>query len=99
MLLSFCADIKPENVLFSASGHLKLADFGTARKLAAEECSGSGGPGGAKRRGSFVGTAEYVSPEILKDQMPTTAADMWSFGSEQSTHQQIHAAQHDWTHA
>jgi 3-phosphoinositide dependent protein kinase-1 len=54
--------------------HLKLTDFGTAKEMTAAD---SANP---KRRGSFVGTAEYVCPEILRDQIPTIAADMWSFG-------------------
>ena len=48
-------DLKPENVLVMANGHLKLTDFGTALDQTAE------GGGGVK---DFVGTPEFVSPEV-----------------------------------
>lgn len=32
------------------------------------------------RKNSFVGTAQYVSPEILKGQPSTTAVDLWALG-------------------
>ncbi|XP_061387063.1 3-phosphoinositide-dependent protein kinase 1 [Musca vetustissima] len=33
-----------------------------------------------KRRGSFVGTAQYVSPEVLQNAPITPAADLWALG-------------------
>lgn len=33
-----------------------------------------------RRRASFVGTAQYVSPEILKGNAAHSATDLWSFG-------------------
>lgn len=62
-------DLKPENILVMANGHLKLTDFGTALDTTAGE--------GVK---DFVGTPEFVSPEVLKDEPATTAADMWGLG-------------------
>ena len=31
-------------------------------------------------KGSFVGTEDYVSPEIINNQEPTFATDLWSLG-------------------
>ena len=62
-------DLKPENILVMADGHLKLTDFGTALDVAA----GSGVK-------DFVGTPEFVSPEVLKDEPASAAADMWGLG-------------------
>jgi 3-phosphoinositide dependent protein kinase-1 len=53
--------------------HLKITDFGTSKIL--EEA-----PEGMEKRNSFVGTAEYVSPEVLNDEEAGRPADMWALG-------------------
>ena len=34
----------------------------------------------ASRRNSFVGTAEYVSPELLQEKTTSHASDLWALG-------------------
>merc|ERR1719507_2678622 len=68
-------DVKPDNMLLDASGHLKLADFGTCMKM---------GPDGMVRSETAVGTPDYISPEVLRSQGGTgeygRECDWWSVG-------------------
>ncbi|KAK8957333.1 Serine/threonine-protein kinase OXI1 [Platanthera zijinensis] len=58
-------DLKPENVLIQSSGHILLTDFDLSRHL---------------RSLSFVGTEEYVSPEVVRGDGHEFAVDWWALG-------------------
>ena len=64
-------DIKPQNVLVSEDGHLKVTDFGIAR---------AGDDAGMTEVGSIIGTAQYLSPEQARGEDVTTASDCYSVG-------------------
>lgn len=68
-------DVKPDNMLLDARGHLKLADFGTCMRMDAD---------GLVRSDTAVGTPDYISPEVLKSQGGEGCygreCDWWSVG-------------------
>jgi serine/threonine-protein kinase len=64
-------DIKPQNVLVTASGDLKVTDFGIARAASAVTSSASG---------AIFGTAGYISPEQALGEPVGPASDLYSLG-------------------
>ncbi|KAI2792848.1 Serine/threonine-protein kinase PKH2 [Penicillium oxalicum] len=82
-------DLKPENVLLDHQMYVKITDFGTAKILKTrrpDDSQASIPPLDAteipedERANSFVGTAEYVSPELLTEKNACKASDLWAFG-------------------
>ena len=79
-------DLKPENILLDENKHLKITDFGTAKLLntVKDQRAPSTFPTDTTteddRANSFVGTAEYVSPELLREKNACKASDLWAFG-------------------
>ena len=64
-------DIKPQNVLITARGAAKVADFGIARAGSSVTIS---------RTGSVMGTAGYMSPEQALGKPATSKSDLYSLG-------------------
>lgn len=60
-------DVKPSNVLFSAEGAVRLADFGTARNIEIT----------ADTADHFEGSIAYAAPEVLDGEKPGFAGDMY----------------------
>ena len=71
-------DIKPENILLDKDWKIKLTDFGTAKILDLDKSTHKYNL--LTRSKSFVGTAEYVAPELLNDNFVDYRCDIWAFG-------------------
>ncbi|XP_044835144.1 3-phosphoinositide-dependent protein kinase 1 isoform X2 [Mauremys mutica] len=65
-------DLKPENILLNEEMHIQITDFGTAKVLSADSRQA--------RANSFVGTAQYVSPELLTEKSACKSSDLWALG-------------------
>jgi serine/threonine protein kinase, bacterial len=64
-------DVKPENVLISDDGDVKIADFGLVRAVAAA---------GITSTSVILGTAAYLSPEQVRDGDASPRSDVYSAG-------------------
>ncbi|CAH1183530.1 unnamed protein product [Phaedon cochleariae] len=62
-------DLKPENLLLCSNGYIKLADLGTAKKVPFQG-----------KTCTFLGTPEYLAPEIIKYTPYNKAVDYWQCG-------------------
>ncbi|GAM22790.1 hypothetical protein SAMD00019534_059650, partial [Acytostelium subglobosum LB1] len=71
-------DIKPENILLGADGHIKLTDFGLSKSGITSVVGGKNADG--QFATTFCGTPEYLAPEIITGAGHGKAADWWSVG-------------------
>ena len=64
-------DIKPENILISKSGFMKVTDFGSAifyKDISSDD------------NYRLQGTAEYLSPKLIAGNNPDPTDDVWAIG-------------------
>jgi serine/threonine-protein kinase len=68
-------DIKPENIMLTASGEVKVADFGLARLTREGEAND------LTQVGVTLGTPLYMSPEQVEGKPLDPRSDLYSFGA------------------
>ncbi|HOS94741.1 MAG TPA: protein kinase, partial [Armatimonadota bacterium] len=64
-------DIKPQNILFTREGDVKVGDFGIARAMAASSVS---------QTGTIIGSVRYLAPEQAGGDGAVPQSDLYSLG-------------------
>jgi serine/threonine-protein kinase len=70
-------DIKPENIMLTPAGQVKILDFGIAKRLPAEDAGATTSSGELKGR---FGTPNYMAPEVLAGHGPDARSDIYALG-------------------
>jgi eukaryotic-like serine/threonine-protein kinase len=70
-------DIKPENIMLTISGQVKILDFGVAKNLPSRPDNSTLS---TRTSTEFAGTLNYMAPEVVREKDSDSRADIFSLG-------------------
>ncbi len=70
-------DIKPENIMLTTSGQVKVLDFGVAKNLPSRPETSTLS---TRTCTEFAGTLNYMAPEVVREKESDSRADIFSLG-------------------
>jgi len=73
-------DLKPSNIMLTPQGHVKVMDFGLAKRVTTAEGQEQDITTALTEQGATLGTVPYMSPEQVRGQEVDTRSDIFSFG-------------------
>ena len=74
-------DLKPSNVMLSTDGHVKVMDFGIAKRLVGPDADPDRtGTSGSTVTGEISGTPAYMAPEQIKGESIDSRTDVFALG-------------------
>jgi len=69
-------DLKPQNIMLHVDGHVRIGDFGVSKSGDIVVSSGVV----ELRSNTFIGTLEYMAPEVISGDPQTSLLDLWGIG-------------------
>ena len=73
-------DLKPHNLILGNDRHIKLIDFGDAKTFEEPDKDLDSLAESLDRRGTLVGTINYIAPEMIENNESSPATDFWALG-------------------
>ena len=73
-------DLKPANIMVTSSQHVKIMDFGLARRFMASDADQTETLTAAPQAGSISGTLAYMSPEQVRNEPLDPRSDIFALG-------------------